>query len=261
MSLKYLFLLTNKGRDIILNKKNHMTIIIPVYNEIESLERLIKVLKEYLQQSKNKSKVLFIDDGSSDGSITKIKTVCSQDPLFTYIKFKKNQGLSSAIKAGIDHCDTPLLGYMDADLQTTPFDFDTLLEDIALYDAVIGYRAKRKDTLSKKIQSKFANKIRRSLIDDGIIDTGCPLKVMKTDIAKRLPFFDGMHRFIPALILLENGTIKQIEVQHFEREEGESKFNIFNRSIRPLQDLFAYRWMKNRYIHYEIEEHNLHENR
>lgn len=237
-----------------------MTIIVPVYNEIESLDRLDKVLKDYLKQASVETEVLFIDDGSSDGSIVKIQEIC-KDPFFSYIRFKENRGLSSAIKAGIDHCTTPLLGYIDADLQTTPFDFDKLLEHIDTHDAVIGYRAKRKDTMSKKIQSKFANKIRRSLIDDGIIDTGCPLKVMKTTMAQRLPFFDGMHRFMPALMLLEEGKIKQIEVQHFEREAGQSKFNIFNRSIRPLQDLFAYRWMKNRYIRYEVAEHNLNENR
>jgi len=232
-----------------------MTIIVPIYNEIESLDRLEDVLKEYLPHASVKSEVLLIDDGSTDGSLEKIKTIC-EAPEFNYLSFKENCGLSSAIKAGIDHCQTPLFAYIDADLQTTPYDFNTLLEHIESHDAVIGYRAKRKDTLSKKIQSRIANKIRRWLIDDGIIDTGCPLKVIKTDSIKRIPFFDGMHRFIPALILLESGNIKQIQVQHFEREAGESKFNIFNRSIRPLQDAFAYRWMKSRYISYEIAEPN-----
>lgn len=236
-----------------------MTIVVPVYNEVESLDRLAEVLKEYLNKALVQSKVVFVNDGSSDGSQVKIQNICSNDERFEYIRFKNNCGLSSAIKAGIDYCQTPLLGYIDADLQTTPDDFDILYKHIEGYDAVIGYRAKRKDTLSKKIQSRFANAIRRSLIDDEIIDTGCPLKIFRTEMVKRIPFFDGMHRFIPALMLLESGKIKQIEVQHFEREAGESKFNIFNRSIRPLQDLFAYRWMKNRYIHYEIVEHTTNE--
>ena len=243
-------------RSCFLTTENQMTIIVPVYNEVESLDRLANVLKAYLDQSSTKSEILFIDDGSKDGSLEKIKKICA-DPDFSYIRFKKNCGLSSAIKAGIDHCQTTLIGYIDADLQTTPYDFDILLEEIDTYDAVIGYRAKRKDTLSKKVQSTIANSIRRSLIGDGIIDTGCPLKVIRTDMAQKLPFFDGMHRFIPALILLEEGKIKQTKVQHFEREAGQSKFNIFNRSIRPLQDLFAYRWMKNRYIRYTIDHHNL----
>ncbi len=234
-----------------------MTIIVPIYNEIDNLDRLQKVFLEYFSQSPTKSKVLFVDDGSTDGSFKKIEIICIDDKRFEYIKFDKNYGLSTAIKAGIDHCNTELIGYIDADLQTTPYDFDLLLKDIEQFDAVIGIRAKRKDTLSKKIQSKIANGIRRTLINDGIIDTGCPLKVIKAEVAKKIPFYDGMHRFIPALIQLQEGDIKQVQVDHFERIAGTSKFNIFNRSIKPLQDAFAYRWMKNRYIKYQIEKNKI----
>jgi len=230
-----------------------LTIIIPVYNESANLDRLELTLISYLDKSKTKCKVLLIDDGSSDDSYYKILKICERNSDFSFIKFDKNYGLSSAIKAGIDYCTTELIGYIDADLQTTPFDFDKLLKEIDKYDAVIGFRGKRKDTLSKKAQSFIANNIRRFLIDDNIIDTGCPLKIIKTDVAKKIPFFDGMHRFIPALIQLQGGKIKQIEVQHFERIAGKSKFNIFNRSIRPLIDTFAYRWMRSRYLNYKIE--------
>jgi len=231
-----------------------MTVIVPVYNEEENLDRIEATFKEYFLKSKTRSKVLLIDDGSTDQSFEKIDSICKRNPEFEYIKFRTNFGLSSAIKAGIDHCKTELTGYIDADLQTTPFDFDVLLEDIDSYDAVIGIREKRRDTVSKKIQSLIANSIRRSLINDGIIDTGCPLKIIKTDTAKKIPFFDGMHRFMPALIQLQGNIIKQVKVQHFERIAGESKFNLLNRSIRPLQDAFAYRWMRSRHINYDIEQ-------
>lgn len=231
-----------------------MTIIIPVFNEIDNLDRIHSTFTDYFSKSKTKSKVLFIDDGSTDDSFNKISEICTNNPDFEYLKFKENCGLSAAIKAGIDHIDTELIGYIDADLQTTPYDFDILLEDIDNYQAVIGYRGKRKDTLSKKIQSLIANSIRRSLINDGVIDTGCPLKVLRTDVAKKIPFFKGMHRFIPALILLQNGKIKQLKVQHFERIAGTSKFNIFNRSLKALRDTFAYRWMRKSYINYTIEK-------
>lgn len=233
-----------------------MSIIVPVYNEIDNLDRIETTFRDYFAQSSTKSKVIFVDDGSTDGSFEKIVEICQNDD-FNYVKFDKNHGLSTAIKAGIDVCDTELVGYIDADLQTTPFDFDLLLEDIDQHEAVIGFRGKRKDTLSKKVQSSFANSIRRALIDDGVIDTGCPLKVLKSDVAKNIPFFDGMHRFIPALVKLQGGRIQQKSVQHFERTAGESKFNIFNRSIKPLQDAFAYRWMKSRYITYNVEESKL----
>ncbi|QCX38106.1 glycosyltransferase family 2 protein [Aureibaculum algae] len=231
-----------------------MTIIIPVFNEIDNLDRIFSTFTDYFSKSKTKSKVLFIDDGSTDKSFDKIVEICTDNPDFEFLKFKENCGLSAAIKAGIDHIDTQLIGYIDADLQTTPYDFDILLEDIDNYQAVIGFRGKRKDTLNKKIQSLIANSIRRGLINDGITDTGCPLKVIHTESAKRIPFFKGMHRFIPALILLQDGKIKQIKVQHFERIAGQSKFNIFNRSFKALRDTFGYRWMRRRYINYTIEK-------
>ena len=234
-----------------------MTVIVPVFNESESIERIVKTFKEYFKKTTTKSKVLFVDDGSTDDSFRKIETVCNNNDDFEFLKFKENCGLSSAIKAGIDYIKTPLIGYIDADLQTTPFDFDVLLKDIDNYSAIIGYRGNRKDTLNKKIQSKIANSIRRALINDGIIDTGCPLKVIHSHVAKSIPFFKGMHRFIPALIKLQGGTIKQINVRHFERQEGASKFNIFNRSIKPLQDAFAYRWMRSRNINYTVEKTTL----
>ncbi len=234
----------------------NVTVIVPVYNEIDNLRRVKEVFDKYIPNSSHPIQLLFVDDGSTDGSLDIIKDICKDDN-YNYISFTENRGLSTAIKAGIDNISTPLIGYIDADLQTTPDDFNKLLEYINDYDAVIGYRVKRADTISKKLQSKVANYIRRSLIDDGIIDTGCPLKILRSDIAKKIPFFDGMHRFIPALMLLEGAKIKQIPVNHYPRVAGESKFNLFNRSIKPLQDLFAYRWMKSRYIRYEIGSSSL----
>jgi len=107
------------------------------------------------------------------------------------------------------------------------------------------------------IQSKIANYIRRKLIDDGIKDTGCPLKVIKTEFAKKIPFFKGMHRFLPALIQLQGGMVKQVEVQHFQRVAGVSKFNMFNRAFKSLVDAFAFRWMRSRYIKYKIVNTNI----
>lgn len=237
--------------------KHSMTIIIPVYNEYDNLDRITSTFIDYFSKSDTKSIVLFIDDGSNDGSFNKIESICQKNANFEYLKFEYNCGLSSAIKAGIDFCTTELIGYIDADLQTTPFDFDLLLNEIDQYEAVIGYRGKRKDTINKKIQSIIANSIRRTLINDGIIDTGCPLKVIKTTTAKKIPFFKGMHRFIPALIQLQGGRVKQIKVQHFERMAGKSKFNLLNRSLGPLRDTFAYRWMRYRYINYKVEKTSL----
>lgn len=231
-----------------------LTVIIPVFNEEDNLARIESIFLNYFKTTKYKTTVLFVDDGSTDCSFDRIENICRKNSSFEFIKFRQNEGLSAAIKAGINNCDADLLGYIDADLQTDVYDFNSLLEHIHDFDAVVGYRAKRKDTLNKKFQSLLANTVRRALINDGIIDTGCPLKIIKTDIAKGIPFFDGMHRFLPALIQLQGGKVKQIPVKHYKRLAGKSKFNIFNRSIRPLVDAFAYRWMKKRYISYDIEK-------
>ncbi|MDD4759320.1 MAG: dolichol-phosphate mannosyltransferase, partial [Bacteroidaceae bacterium] len=149
------------------------------------------------------------------------------------------------------------VGYIDADLQTNPEDFNLLLEPIKDFELVMGIRANRKDTAFKKLQSKIANGFRRMMTHDGVQDTGCPLKVMHTDYAKRVPFFTGMHRFLPALFLLQDARIKQIPVRHYPRTAGQSKYNLWNRLVAPFIDCFAYRWMKKRYINYHISENNI----
>ncbi len=234
--------------------KYQLTIIVPMYNEQESIYRLEKELGAFLKNAPVPSCVLFVNDGSTDESLERIQEVCGRNEAFFYISLKKNGGLSAALKAGIDHTFSPLAGYIDADLQTTPEDFNLLLPHISDYEMVIGIRTGRKDSFVKKISSKIANSYRRMMTHDGIIDTGCPLKIMRTEYAKKFPLFNGMHRFLPALIQLENGKVKQIPVRHFPRQEGESKYHLFNRLAGPFIDCFAYRWMKKRYIRYQIDQ-------
>lgn len=233
------------------------TIVIPVFNEEDNISALEQALLHYLSHSLYRTCALFVDDGSTDSSLLRIKEVCRQHKDFLYLAVQKNGGLSSALKAGIDSTESLYIGYMDADLQTIPEDFDLLLQDIKDYELVTGIRANRKDSLFKKIQSKIANSFRRMMTHDGMTDTGCPLKVMHTDYAKRVPFFNGMHRFLPALFLLQGAKIKQTPVHHFPRTAGQSKYNLRNRLISPFIDCFAYRWMKKRYINYRLAESNL----
>ncbi len=229
------------------------TIIIPVYNEEENLERLQQTLSDYLPNCSKKAKVLLVNDGSSDNSEQLIQSICQEREDFTYISFVENRGLSAAIKAGFDEADTPLVGYIDADLQTNPEDFNLLLEQIGPYDLVTGVRADRKDSFVKNMSSKIANGIRRAFTHDGMDDTGCPLKVIKADYAKRIPMFRGLHRFLPAMILLQEGKIIQIPVRHYPRIAGTAKFGLWNRLLGPLSDCFAYLWMKRKYINYQIK--------
>jgi dolichol-phosphate mannosyltransferase len=234
------------------NKNLILTIIVPVYNEEDNLQRVGRELSDYLCRTTTGVKILFVNDGSTDRSAEMIESLCNGNPLFSYIHLKENAGLSTALKAGFDHIETPYTGYMDSDLQTSPADFDLLMEFASDYELVSGIRMNRKDSFVKNISSRIANSIRRFFTHDGVSDTGCPLKVIRTDIAKKIPFFKGMHRFLAALVQLEKGKVKEVPVRHFPRIAGQSKYHLGNRLLGPTNDLLAYRWMKNRYIRYEI---------
>lgn len=233
-----------------------LTIIVPVFNEESNIYLLEERLSAFLPVALCKSCVLFVDDGSKDGSLGRIQEVCARQSHFYYLALAKNSGLSAALKAGIDVAQSTYVGYMDADLQTAPEDFNLLLPYREEYQLVTGIRANRKDTAFKRFQSRFANGFRNMMTHDGMQDTGCPLKIMQSDYAKRIPFFTGMHRFLPALILLQEGEIKQLPVRHFPRLHGESKYHLWNRLWGPFMDCFAYRWMKKRYINYKVSEGN-----
>ncbi|WP_299276463.1 glycosyltransferase [uncultured Psychroserpens sp.] len=233
-----------------------LTILVPVYNEEDNIVRLEIELLEFLKQSIVDAKVLFINDCSTDTSQELIESICQKHTAFNYILFSENKGLSAALKAGFDNVNSSLVGYIDADLQTSPKDFNLLLEHVKNHELVTGIRVNRKDGIIKRWSSKIANRIRRLFTNDGMLDTGCPLKIIKTSYAKNIPMFKGLHRFLPALILLQNGTIKQVPVNHFPRTAGYSKFGLRQRLVSPLIDCFAYLWMKRRAIHYTIEKKN-----
>ena len=235
------------------------TILVPFYNEEDNIYRLEKVLGDFLKISIIPSvAVLFIDDGSKDKGLELVKEVCERNEHFYYISLARNTGLSGALKAGFDNTWSKYVGYIDADLQTSPEDFNLLLPHAEEYPLVMSIRANRKDSFFKNLQSKIANGFRRMMTHDNAIDTGCPLKVFQTEYAKRIPMFNGMHRFFPALIQLqEGGKMMQIAVRHFPRQAGVSKYNLWNRLIAPFKDCFAYRWMKKRYINYTVANGNI----
>jgi len=235
-----------------------LTIVVPVYNEEDNIYALEERLSKFLSQSSQfPACVLFVNDGSKDKSRERIEEVCSRQNGFFFLNLAKNGGLSTAVKAGIDAAFSQFTGYIDADLQTAPEDFNLLIPHVNDYEMVMGIRANRKDSFVKGMSSKIANGFRRFMTKDGIEDTGCPLKIIRTDYAKRIPLFTGMHRFLPALIMLQNGTVKQVPVQHFPRVAGVSKYNLANRLVGPFIDCFAYRWMKKRYINYSVADNNL----
>ncbi|MBP5505936.1 MAG: glycosyltransferase family 2 protein [Bacteroidales bacterium] len=233
------------------------TITVPVYNEAESLAALEACLAEFLPRCIMKACVLLVNDCSTDSSLELIKDICARRPDFYYVSHPRRLGLSGALKTAFDAAESDYIGYIDADLQTVPEDFNLLLEHAADYPLVTGVRAARKDTIGKKIQSRIGNGWRRMMTGDGARDTGCPLKVLQRNAARQLPMFNGMHRFIPALVLLQDGgCYKEVPVRHRERAAGKSKFNMFNR-LRGFTDCFIYRWMRRNWVTINRGENNL----
>ena len=233
-----------------------LTIIVPVFNEEDCLYPFAEAMNAFLAQSPIPTQVLFVDDGSTDNSLNLIKDICHLSTAYGYLALDRNYGLSTAFKAGIDQAASTYIGYIDADLQTSPMDFLRFLPFLPAFQMVNGIRQKRKDTFIKRMSSKIANAFRQGMIRDGITDTCCPLKIMDARFAKQVPFFHGMHRFLPALIQLQGGQVKQVPVQHFERFAGQAKYHLWNRLWGPLVDTFAFRWMRQRYIRYQVGEYS-----
>lgn len=229
-----------------------ISIVIPIFNEEAAIGSLEEAFFSFFEKSRLEVTVLLVNDGSTDNSLERIKELCSKDVHFRFISFDRNYGLSAAIKAGFDHSKTDLVGYIDADLQTDPTDFLKFEPFLDSFDLVMGSRTERKDKFIKRLSSQFANWFRDSLLHDGVQDSGCPLKIIRREMAVKLPFFKGSHRFIPALVLMKGGTIKEIPVSHFQRLTGVSKFNVWNRLIGPLVDTIAVRWMIKREIKFKI---------
>ena len=234
-----------------------MTIVIPVYNEEDNMYALEKKLTAYLPNCTVKACVLFVNDGSKDSSLDKIKEICDRNKDFFYLSFEKNGGVSAVMKAGIEATESPLMAEIDADMQTDVEDFNLLLQYTDEYEMVKGMRVKRQDTLSKKLQSKIANAFRRMITHDGVMDTVCPLKILRTSYAKQMPIFTGMHRFFPALIQLQGGKVKELAVRHYPRVAGVSKFSLWNRVFVGFIDCFAFVYIRARYIRYVIKESNI----
>lgn len=236
--------------------KEAFTIFVPVYNEKDSLARLEKALADYClsRQDERDTFVLFVNDGSTDGSKEALEGICTRHPNFSVLSLDTNHGYSTAFKAAIDNCKTPLLGLLDADLQTTPEDFDTLLPYVEQYPLVTGSRVDRHDKWVKRLSSATARKVRQHFTHDSFFDITCPLKVMRLEQARQMPFFNGFHRFIPVFFEMMGAPVKVIPIRHFSRMEGKSKYGVFNR-LRSgvIADCFGVRWIMKRHINYRTK--------
>lgn len=224
-----------------------ISVIVPLFNEEENMSILQSELKAALDGIDHE--MIFVDDGSIDRTLERIETA----PNVRVIRFEQNTGQSAAIYAGLQAAHGAITVLIDGDLQNDPTDIPRLLAEIDRgADLVCGYRARRKDTLLKRLTSRIANFVRSRFTKDYVRDTGCTLKAMRRDCVSALLPFKGMHRFIPALVKGAGYRLVEIPVNHRPRRFGQSKYGLGNRALRATIDMFGVRWLLSRRFNYKI---------
>lgn len=230
-----------------------ISIVIPVYNEQESLPALLEGLVPVMNSLGRAYEVISVDDGSTDKSLQVLKTLAAKYPFLRIIKFQKNSGQSAVFDAGFKLARGETIVTIDADLQYDPGDIPRLLEKLNTYDVVCGWRKRRADPWIKRVSTKIANSVRNKFSGEDIKDIGCSLKAFKKSFLINLKMYKGMHRFLPTLLKMQGARVAEIEVQHLSRKLGRSKYNIRNRLFCSFLDLLFVVWMKKRNLDYKTE--------
>ncbi|MDD9947116.1 MAG: glycosyltransferase family 2 protein [Myxococcales bacterium] len=215
-----------------------LSVVVPVYNEEESLRPLLAELHEALGETQLEYEIVCIDDGSRDRSFAVLQELAASDKRLVVGRFRRNFGQTAAMQAGFDAARGAVVATLDADMQNDPRDIPRMLEKLAEgYDLVAGWRADRKDTfVNRRLPSIVANWLIGRTTQVRLHDNGCTLKLMRADLVKELRLYGEMHRFIPAMASLVGAEICELKVNHRSRQFGQSKYGI-GRTVRVVLDL------------------------
>lgn len=221
-------------------KKVEISIIIPVYNEEKNITLLAKEIGQVYHKDfpRKEIEVIWIDDGSTDKTLDKLKRIKKRYKYTRIIELRRNFGQTAALMAGFDHAEGEIIVTMDGDLQNDPKDIKKLVDKLDKgYDMVVGWRKDRKDKLiSRKIPSFFANLLIRKLFATNIHDRGCSLKAFRKDLVEQINLYGDLHRFIPEVASAIGCKMSECKVNHRKRQNGKSKYGI-SRTIKVLLDL------------------------
>lgn len=231
----------------------YLSVVIPICDERDNLAPLTSQLLKALSGQVPSFEIIYVDDGSQDGSGPLLDQLARDYPDVRVLHFDRNYGQTAAFDAGFRRAAGELIATLDGDLQYDAHDIVALLPLAQQYDLVCGWRKDRHDTLVKRWSSKIANAIRVAVTKDGVHDTGCSLKIFRRRVVERIPLFEGMHRFFPALARMHGFTVTETPVSHFPRAHGHSKYGIGNRLFKSLRDLIAVWWMQRRGLTYRYK--------
>lgn len=232
-----------------------VSVVLPVFNERDNLGPLMSEIAAALAVRPHE--IIAVDDGSTDDSLVVLGKLRERHPRLRVVALEAHAGQSAATMAGCDAARGEIVVTLDADGQNDPQDIPALLERLEATPgsvAVVGYRVARRDSVWKRLQSRFANAVRNRLTGDAVRDTGCALKAVRREALGALPRFDGMHRFLPTLIRLRGGLVLEAPVGHRPRRFGRSKYGMWNRALRGLRDALGVRWLHRTALVYRVRE-------
>ena len=233
-----------------------LSVVIPVYNEEENLRPLWDELRGVLDSLKLSFEVVFVDDGSRDRSAEIIRGFREQDARVRLVRLKANAGETAATDAGFKAAGGRWVVTMDADLQNDPHDIPAMLGHLEQWDAVTGWRVDRGqgDSLGRRVSSRIANRVRNALSEETIQDSGCTFRAFRRECLRGLVLYRGFHRFIPTLLKMRGYRVLEVPVKNRPRRFGQSKYGVMNRVFVATADLLVVRWMKSRFLRYQVAE-------
>jgi len=226
-----------------------LSVVVPVKDETDNVGPLAREIVTAIADETD-SEIIFIDDGSSDGTAEALAALKSEIPSLRVIRHAANLGQSRAIRTGVRAARSDIIVTLDGDGQNDPADIPKLLAELRREQQigmVSGVRARRQDKLSRKLASRAANSIRQWLLKDNATDTGCGLKAFRRDAFLALPYFDHIHRFLITMMIREGYAVRFVDVNHRPRLRGISKYNNFNRMLVGIDDLLGVRWLQRRF--------------
>lgn len=225
-----------------------ISVVVPVHDESGAAVPLAREIAEAF--AGRSFEMIFVDDASRDATLAELKAVMPELPMLRVLAHGSNAGQSRAVRTGVLAARGAIIVTLDGDGQNPPIDaprlVDTLLAAPADVALVGGRRAKRQDSAAKRQASLWANRIRKRLLNDDADDTGCGLKAFRRDVFLRLPYFDHIHRYLPALVIREGYRNQYLDVGHRHRETGRSKYTNWGRLRASLSDLMGVIWLKSR---------------